>query len=177
VTTVAQLRKAALGFPETTESQHFDAVVFSVRGKAFVSLTKDRIVQLKVPPADADQFLANHPTGAPLHRDGNYRIGVRAPLADINGKTLNALVRAAWTHNAPEHLAAQLEARYNEHRHADLPDGLSKPALRALHTVGIDTLEQAAAWSEADLLQLHGLGPRTIRLLREALREQGLPLH
>jgi hypothetical protein len=175
VTTVAQLRKAALALPETTEIQQLGAVVFSVSGKEFASLTKERIVQLKVPVAEADQFLTNHPTGAP-QRNGEERVGIQAPLVDINGKTLNALVQAAWTHNAPKHLIAQLEAQQDEHHRGDLPDGLSKPALRALQTAGIDTLERAAAWSEGDLLELHGLGPQAIRLLREALRRRGLSL-
>jgi hypothetical protein len=58
VTTPAQLRKAALALPETTEGKHFgSAAFFSVRGRGFASLTKDGIVQLKVSPGDVDRSL------------------------------------------------------------------------------------------------------------------------
>lgn len=174
MTPPAQLRKAALALPETTERKHGgSAAFFSVRGREFASLTKDGIVQLKVSPDDVDRFLADHPTGEPLHRNREERAGVRAPLADINGKTLNALVKAAWVNNAPRQLVARLAEANDTNHVGDLPANLSKPALRALHTAGITSLQQAATWSESDLLQLHGAGPRAIRLLDEALRKQG----
>ena len=54
------------------------------------------------------------------------------------------------------------------------PKGVSQPAQRALATVGIENLAQLSAISEAELLKLHGMGPKAIRHLREALAEQGL---
>ncbi len=39
MTTLAQLRKAALALPETEEGTHFGMVAFSVRGKGFASVT------------------------------------------------------------------------------------------------------------------------------------------
>ncbi len=50
-----------------------------------------------------------------------------------------------------------------------LPRGMGRPALRALEQAGIRTLEEAARWSEEDLLALHGVGPKAMRVLREAL--------
>lgn len=55
-----------------------------------------------------------------------------------------------------------------------LPDGLSQPAQRALAAAGYTRLDQFTAVTEAELLRLHGLGPKTIRQLREALAEHGL---
>jgi hypothetical protein len=175
VTTPAQLRKAALALPETTEGKDFGSAFFSVRGRGFASLTKDGIVQLEVSPGDVDRFLADHPTGQPVHRNREECVGVRVPLADINGKTLNALVKAAWVNNAPKQLVVRLAAANDTNYVGDLPANLGKPALRALHTAGITSLEQAATWSESDLLQLHGVGPRAIRLLDEAFRKRGNP--
>jgi hypothetical protein len=127
VTTPAQLRKAALALPETTEGKPFgSAAFFSVRGRGFASL--------------------------------------------------NALVKAAWVNNAPKQLVVRLAEANDANHVGDLPANLSKPALRALHTAGITSLRQAATWSESDLLQLHGVGPRAIRLLDEALRKRGNPL-
>ncbi|GMK41539.1 hypothetical protein PCCS19_45960 [Paenibacillus sp. CCS19] len=54
------------------------------------------------------------------------------------------------------------------------PSGLSQPAIRALLNAGINNLEQVAAASETELKQLHGMGPKGIRILREALEAKGL---
>jgi hypothetical protein len=55
----------------------------------------------------------------------------------------------------------------------DFPPGLSKPALRALHAAGYTRLDQLAAVTETDLHNLHGMGPKGIRLLRAALQSRG----
>lgn len=55
----------------------------------------------------------------------------------------------------------------------DLPK-LSNPSIQAFALVGITTLEDVARWTERDLLALHGVGPKTIRLLRPVLAEHGL---
>lgn len=57
-----------------------------------------------------------------------------------------------------------------------LPAGLGKPAERALAQAGYQRLEQFAQVSEAELMQLHGVGPKAVRRLQEALGEQGLAL-
>ena len=61
-----------------------------------------------------------------------------------------------------------------EHPESDLPNGLSKPAQRALAAAGYRRLEQLAKLSEAELLQLHGVGPKALDVLRPALRAKGL---
>lgn len=58
-------------------------------------------------------------------------------------------------------------------RIGDLP-ALGRPANRALLSIGVTTLAQASQLTEAELLALHGVGPRAIRLLDEAFAEQGL---
>jgi predicted flap endonuclease-1-like 5' DNA nuclease len=50
---------------------------------------------------------------------------------------------------------------------------ISKPATEALAAAGITTLEQAAKHSETELLALHGMGPKGIRILNEALATVG----
>ena len=59
-------------------------------------------------------------------------------------------------------------------RVSNLPSELSAPARRALDAAGIDRLEQLTKVSEADLAQLHGIGPKTLRQLRGALSAKGL---
>ncbi len=51
---------------------------------------------------------------------------------------------------------------------------IGRPATRALEQIGVTTLEQVADRSEADLLALHGVGPRAVRILHEALADLGL---
>ena len=57
---------------------------------------------------------------------------------------------------------------------SDLPIGLSAPARRALVGAGYVRLEQLTRVSEAELKQLHGVGPTAINLLRRALEAKGL---
>jgi predicted flap endonuclease-1-like 5' DNA nuclease len=52
------------------------------------------------------------------------------------------------------------------------PAGLSGPALRALAHAGIRTMAQLAQWTERDVGALHGMGPKGVRILREALAVQ-----
>lgn len=56
----------------------------------------------------------------------------------------------------------------------DFPARLGKPALRALANVGISKLEQISELSEAELKQLHGIGPNAVELLRNVLEMNGL---
>jgi hypothetical protein len=57
---------------------------------------------------------------------------------------------------------------------SDLPANLSRPARGAFAAAGITSLEQIAALTEADILKLHGVGPKTIPTLRSALEARGL---
>ena len=55
-----------------------------------------------------------------------------------------------------------------------LTPGLSQPAQRALKGAGYTRLEQLTGVTEADLLKLHGVGPKAIETLRQALEAKGL---
>lgn len=50
--------------------------------------------------------------------------------------------------------------------------GLSKRALNALMRGGIHTLEDAAQWSDRDLLSLPHFGPTSVAALRRLQRQQ-----
>lgn len=56
----------------------------------------------------------------------------------------------------------------------DLPTKLAKPAQRALAGAGYTSLEQLTKVSEKELLKLHGMGPKAVSQLREALAAAGL---
>ncbi len=51
---------------------------------------------------------------------------------------------------------------------------ISKPANRALHEAGYRYLEQLTQVEPADLLKLHGVGPKAIRILTEELAKHDL---
>lgn len=57
---------------------------------------------------------------------------------------------------------------------SSLPNGLSNPARRALAGANIETLEQLAQHTEAEIKELHGIGPSAMDLLRSALAAKGL---
>ena len=55
-----------------------------------------------------------------------------------------------------------------------LPRTIGAPATRALRVEGVTSLEQVAAWTPAELLALHGVGPIAVERLGVALAELGL---
>jgi pimeloyl-ACP methyl ester carboxylesterase len=82
-------------------------------------------------------------------------------------------IRRASPASAPT--PPEAAARPDHHpRGRSLPTGLSKPAQRALDTAGYTSLERLAEVSEADLARLHGIGPKAIEQLRQALAAAGL---
>lgn len=57
-----------------------------------------------------------------------------------------------------------------------LPKNIGAPATRALTAAGYTELGQLAGVPAADLGKLHGIGPKALRLLQEALERQGMSL-
>lgn len=53
---------------------------------------------------------------------------------------------------------------------------IGKPATRALATIGITRLDQVVKMTAVDLLALHGVGPKAIRILEEELAAKGKSL-
>jgi len=56
---------------------------------------------------------------------------------------------------------------------SDFPK-LAAPAQRALSGAGYMRLEQLAKVSEAEIKELHGIGPNALDALRQALASEGL---
>jgi len=56
------------------------------------------------------------------------------------------------------------------------PKGIAAPATRALIGAGYTELRQLAGVPAGELKRLHGMGPKALRLLQEALEQQGLSL-
>ncbi len=57
---------------------------------------------------------------------------------------------------------------------SDLPAKLGAPAERALAGARIKNLKHLTKFSEAEIKQLHGIGPNALAKLRQALAARGL---
>ncbi|WP_092529817.1 hypothetical protein [Amycolatopsis arida] len=171
MTTLAQLRRTALSLPGTAEHAIGSGMVaFIVGGTRFASTGENDTVRLHLPAEEADEMLAAHPTAERL-----TPAGVRVPLGDVDGQQLNHWVRRAWLAHAPDRLAARAAAAETvvPGEVGDLPRAIGRPATQALAGAGITTLAQVADLTEAELLALHGVGPKAVRVLREALGATG----
>ncbi|MGM0876573.1 MAG: DNA-binding protein [Bacillota bacterium] len=51
---------------------------------------------------------------------------------------------------------------------------IGKPATRAITNAGYNKLTQLTQVTESEILKLHGVGPKAVRILNEALKEKGL---
>ena len=67
-----------------------------------------------------------------------------------------------------------MKAPQHNQQGSNLPSELAQPARRALAGAGIQRLEQLTTYSEADVKQLHGIGPNALAQLRRALDARGL---
>jgi hypothetical protein len=55
----------------------------------------------------------------------------------------------------------------------EIPPTLPSPARRALVNAGYERLEQLTRVRESELAELHGMGPKALGQLREALAARG----
>lgn len=56
----------------------------------------------------------------------------------------------------------------------DLPKGIGKPAMRALVGAGYTKVEQLKDVTEKEILDLHGVGPKAVQVLKKELASKGL---
>lgn len=65
-------------------------------------------------------------------------------------------------------------AKQTEAVDSGFPAKIGQPATRALANAGYTQLEQLTKTSAAELKQLHGMGPKALGILHEALAAKGL---
>jgi len=72
-------------------------------------------------------------------------------------------------------IARMVKFRVQQHaeKEIDFLPRLSVPARRALQNNGIKKLQDLAKYTEAEILQFHGIGKTAIPLLQKALKEKG----
>lgn len=160
MTTAAQLRTTA----ERHAGVHTEGAAYAVGGRTFASLD-DGQLHLRLPADEAADMAAQHDHAEVLDD------GVRVPIANVGGQGINYWVRRAWLHAAPAEDAerSQAAASVEAGEVGDLPRSIGRPATRALAGAGITSLAQVGSMSDAELLALHGVGPKAVRLLREEI--------
>lgn len=96
-----------------------------------------------------------------------------APGASRAGMTDSAVVEPGA--HPPEATMAAAPARPKRTRPhaAGFPAGMSGPAVRALQAAGIRSMAELAMRTEREIAALHGMGPKGVRILREALEGAG----
>lgn len=171
MTSLAHVRTAVRRLADVDQGTHFGMESWSVAGQGFLAVTKDRAaIQFRLSPADAQQVLTDIP-GTSLLTRGETVLGVTIPLDAMNGMQANAVIGRSWAYRAPKRLTMVTD---QASRDSDLPRNIGRPATAALNGVGIATLPELAAHTEAEIAALHGVGPRAIRVLTEALAERNL---
>ena len=78
-----------------------------------------------------------------------------------------------WQRGQQDSQRVNREPQQDNALKSDLPAGLAQPALQALIAAGYNHLDQLAKVKEADLLKLHGIGPKALGLIRGALSAGG----
>ena len=66
-----------------------------------------------------------------------------------------------------------MNAKNSEGQGTDFPRGIGNPATQALKAAGYSRLEQLTKVTQAELAQLHGMGPKALGILHEALKAKG----
>lgn len=64
----------------------------------------------------------------------------------------------------------------NEQQFTEFPKSIGRPATNALVNIGITSFKQLTQLSEKELLKIHGVGPKAVRILKEELSKRGLNL-
>jgi hypothetical protein len=57
---------------------------------------------------------------------------------------------------------------------SEFPRGMGQPALRALAARQLTSLDHLTTVTEQELLGMHGIGPKAVRILRDAMSLRGL---
>jgi hypothetical protein len=101
---LAQVRKLALALPEASESPHFQATSFRVRGKIFATAPDAQTLHLFVAEEERSQALALHPGFIEKLPWGAKIVGLRIRLPDADKAVVADLLKLAWRAKAPKAL-------------------------------------------------------------------------
>ncbi|GAA1726424.1 hypothetical protein [Aeromicrobium alkaliterrae] len=171
MTSLTHVRTAVKRLDEV-ESLTVGGESYAVDGAVFLAIAAARdAVLLHLPVDDAAKVVADMP-GATQLDGGADEPTVTVPLDAMNGMQANAVIGRAWAHRAPVRLT-QVGAAASA-VDGDLPRSIGRPATSALHGAGIATLADLAGRTQDEVAALHGVGPKAVRILTEALAARHL---
>jgi hypothetical protein len=101
---LAQVRKIALALPEATESPHFQATSFRVRGKIFATAPDEQTLHVFVGEEPRSQALALYPAFIEKLPWGAKIVGLRIHLSAAESAVVADLLTLAWRAKAPKAL-------------------------------------------------------------------------
>lgn len=111
-------------------------------------------------------------------RQGHRSELTRLEVSEIKQLTRKSTAKKAGTSKDEEPKEEKPKAQAQEKPAAagagELPEGIGKPATQALEDAGLTTLAKVAEKTEAEILELHGIGPKAVEALAEALEAEGL---
>jgi hypothetical protein len=99
-----QVRKFALGLPETNEQGHFGNPSFRVHGRIFATVPDASHVNVMIHPFDVEAAVRAAPESCEELWWGKEIKGVRVSLAATAPAMVEELLRAAWRRKAPKRL-------------------------------------------------------------------------
>jgi len=158
----ATIRAAA---PDATETISYQIPTFTLKGKNLVHFGAFKN-HIGLYPAPSGLITFKEELSVYEGAKGSVRFPVNDPMP------LN-LVTKIVKFRVNETLEAVAKVKKKQ-ASASLFAALSAPASRALENKGIQTPEQLAGYSEAEILELHGMGPGSLPKLRQILAEKGL---
>jgi hypothetical protein len=132
-----------------------------------------------------DDLNAEHAAGAAAVSQADAAEHLRRSGAAISALIASLSADELAAGDGRVRLFAQIAIRHADNHRTDietalaaqgLPRNIGAPATRALTAAGYTELRQLADVPVAELKKLHGVGPKALRLLQEALEQQGLSL-
>lgn len=178
---LSRLRRLCLALPGAHEVEAWGEPTFRVRNKLFAMYASSHnhhgagrpSVWCKAGPGNQELMIAADPDRyfRPPYVGPSGWVGIHLDRG-VEWQMVRETVEDAYRLVAPKP-----RQRVPAAASVPLPSALGKPALRALEAAGIRSLADAARRGEVELGALHGVGPKALRILREALAAAGIARH
>jgi hypothetical protein len=183
------VRRVGLTLPDVEAARRYDgSPVLKVFGNFMAGLAshpsaEPETLVVRIAVEERDELMEDAPQTYYVTDYYRSHPVVLVRLSDIDGEALRDLLSMARRLTLAKSRTGRgrqsvprIPMTKRETMSDGLPAGLGAPAVRALTGAGFTTLRQLTKATEADLLKLHGMGPRAIGTITAALRERRLSL-
>lgn len=164
MTTIRHIRTSAGRLESVEETIDDSVIIFSVDERPFAWVDQaESTLRIAVPSREADSIIDDIPSARRVRRP----VGVAVALTEVNGMVANSLMHRAWAHARPSGAPAPATI-------VDVPPSIGRPATRALAEHGIGSLSDLAGHARTEIAAWHGVGPKALDILTQALSKAGL---